>query len=163
ETAAEEPRLVLMGDDGEKFGGWPTTAKLCWEDGWVDRFFTALEAEASWLGTVLPGPYAEAQRARGPVYLPAGSYPEMLRWSGDQRGRRLRRRRRLRTAPRVRVTERLPRSCPRRSGGRMGRPRPQCGRRNRPAPGALPRPAAAGRQGRAGLGAGGAAPGPRAG
>ena len=82
ETAAEEPRLVLMGDDGEKFGGWPTTAKLCWEDGWVDRFFTALEAESSWLGTVLPGPYAEAQRARGPVYLPAGSYPEMLRWSG---------------------------------------------------------------------------------
>ena len=82
ETAAEEPRLVLMGDDGEKFGGWPTTAQLCWEDGWVDRFFNALEAESGWLETVLPGQYVEAQRARGPVYLPAGSYPEMLRWSG---------------------------------------------------------------------------------
>jgi 4-alpha-glucanotransferase len=82
ETAAKEPRLVLMGDDGEKFGGWPTTARLCWEEGWVDRFFTALEAESSWLRTVLPGEYARTELARGPVYLPAGSYPEMLRWSG---------------------------------------------------------------------------------
>jgi len=55
ETAAEEPRLLLMGDDGEKFGGWPTTARLCWEEGWVERFFTALEAESGWLETVLPG------------------------------------------------------------------------------------------------------------
>lgn len=82
ETAAEEPRLVLMGDDGEKFGGWPTTARLCWEEGWVERFFSALEAESSWLETVLPGEYVAAQRAHGPVYLPAGSYPEMLRWAG---------------------------------------------------------------------------------
>jgi 4-alpha-glucanotransferase len=82
ETASTEPRLVLMGDDGEKFGGWPTTAKLCWEEGWVERFFSALEAESGWLTTVLPGEYVASTRARGPVYLPAGSYPEMLRWAG---------------------------------------------------------------------------------
>jgi alpha-amylase len=82
ETASLEPRLVLMGDDGEKFGGWPTTAKLCWEEGWVDRFFTAVEVESDWLETVLPGEYVERHPGRGPVYLPAGSYPEMLRWSG---------------------------------------------------------------------------------
>ena len=82
ETASEEPRLVLMGDDGEKFGGWPTTAKLCWKERWVERFFEMLEANSDWLQVVLPGEYVESQAARGPVYLPAGSYTEMLRWSG---------------------------------------------------------------------------------
>jgi 4-alpha-glucanotransferase len=82
ETASEEPRLVLMGDDGEKFGGWPTTAKLCWTERWVARFFEMLEANSDWLEVVLPGDYVESHAARGPVYLPAGSYPEMLKWSG---------------------------------------------------------------------------------
>ena len=82
EVAAEEPRLVLMGDDGEKFGGWPTTDRLCWQEGWVDGFFTMLEAESRWIETVLPGEFVDRHRARGPVYLPAGSYPEMLRWAG---------------------------------------------------------------------------------
>ena len=82
ETASDEPRLVLMGDDGEKFGGWPTTAKLCWEERWVARFFEMLEANSDWLEVVLPGDYVESHAARGPVYLAAGSYPEMLKWSG---------------------------------------------------------------------------------
>ncbi len=82
ETASEETRLVLMGDDGEKFGGWPTTATLCWKERWVERFFEMLEANSDWLQVVLPGDYVESHGARGPVYLPAGSYPEMLKWSG---------------------------------------------------------------------------------
>jgi hypothetical protein len=82
ETASEEPRLVLMADDGEKFGGWPTTATLCWKERWVERFFEMLEANSDWLEAVLPGDYVESHDARGPVYLPAGSYPEMLKWSG---------------------------------------------------------------------------------
>jgi len=81
-TASEEPRLVLMGDDGEKFGGWPTTATLAWKEGWVDRFFAMLEANSDWLDVVLPGEYVKDHPARGPVYLPAGSYSEMLQWSG---------------------------------------------------------------------------------
>jgi len=82
ETASEQPRLVLMGDDGEKLGGWPTTARLCWRQGWVRRFFEMIEANSGWLESVLPGDYAERAVPHGPVYLPAGSYPEMNRWSG---------------------------------------------------------------------------------
>jgi len=54
--ATEDGRRVgMMGDDGEKFGAWPTTYAHCWGDGrWVDRFFGALEANASWLSTVTP-------------------------------------------------------------------------------------------------------------
>ena len=30
-------------DDGEKFGGWPDTYKWVYEEGWLEKFFTALE------------------------------------------------------------------------------------------------------------------------
>src|SRR5688500_11444838 len=37
-------RVGTMGDDGEKFGGWPTTVEHSWGKGrWVERFFSALE------------------------------------------------------------------------------------------------------------------------
>ena len=44
-------RLGTMGDDGEKFGGWPTTFEHCWgPSGWVERFFAALDANARLAG-----------------------------------------------------------------------------------------------------------------
>ena len=58
----------MMGDDGEKFGAWPTTWEHCWGEGrWVDRFFEALEANADWLTTTTPTDWladAPADRAR---------------------------------------------------------------------------------------------------
>jgi len=56
EHATEDgERVGMMGDDGEKFGAWPTTAEHCWgERRWVDRFFEALEANADWLTTTTP-------------------------------------------------------------------------------------------------------------
>jgi len=80
--AADEPRLAVMGDDGEKFGAWPTTYRLCWKERWVDRFFEAVEASADWLETVLPRDFIATHGGSGPIYLPAASYPEMLEWSG---------------------------------------------------------------------------------
>ncbi len=82
ELASEDPRIAIMGDDGEKFGAWPTTYGLCWKEGWVDRFFSAIEASSEWLQTVLPRDYIATHGAEGPIYLPAGSYAEMLQWSG---------------------------------------------------------------------------------
>ncbi len=56
EHATEDgERVGMMGDDGEKFGAWPTTWEHCWgERRWVDRFFEALEANADWLTTTTP-------------------------------------------------------------------------------------------------------------
>jgi alpha-amylase len=80
--ASEEPgRIVVLGDDGEKFGSWPTTYAHCWEKGWMDGFFTALEENAGWLKTLPLGEHAERYPARGMVYLPAASYSEMMEWS----------------------------------------------------------------------------------
>ena len=75
-------RLGTMGDDGEKFGGWPTTYEHCWgTTGWVERFFTALEANADWLATVTPSGWLEGHGPVGRVYLPTGSYAEMGEWA----------------------------------------------------------------------------------
>ena len=75
-------RLGTMGDDGEKFGAWPTTYEHCWGKGrWVERFFEALEANAAWLTTVRPSDWLAAHPPVGRVYVPTGSYAEMGEWA----------------------------------------------------------------------------------
>lgn len=75
-------RVGMMGDDGEKFGAWPTTYEHCWGEGrWVDRFFDALEANADWLATVTPSQWLEREPPIGRVYVPTSSYAEMGEWA----------------------------------------------------------------------------------
>ncbi|HUG30188.1 MAG TPA: alpha-amylase/4-alpha-glucanotransferase domain-containing protein [Candidatus Limnocylindria bacterium] len=75
-------RLGTMGDDGEKFGAWPTTWEHCWGEGrWVERFFEAIESSAEWLTTVRPSDWLAANPPVGRVYLPTGSYSEMGEWA----------------------------------------------------------------------------------
>ena len=81
---AEQSRddaYIVLGDDGEKFGGWPTTYTHVWESGWLDRFFSAVEEQADWLEVITPGAYMREHEARGLAYLPAASYAEMMEWS----------------------------------------------------------------------------------
>ncbi len=78
----EGDRLGTMGDDGEKFGSWPTTWEHCWgATRWVDRFFEALEANAGWLTTVTPSDWLDRNAPIGRVYLPTDSYAEMGEWA----------------------------------------------------------------------------------
>ena len=75
-------RVGMMGDDGEKFGAWPTTWEHCWGEGrWVDRFFEALEINADWLTTTTPSAWLRDHRPIGRVYIPTGSYAEMGEWA----------------------------------------------------------------------------------
>jgi hypothetical protein len=75
-------RVGMMGDDGEKFGAWPTTWEHCWgRGGWVEDFFEALEANADWLATVRPSDWLGSHPAVGRVYVPTGSYAEMGEWA----------------------------------------------------------------------------------
>ncbi|HET9682071.1 MAG TPA: alpha-amylase/4-alpha-glucanotransferase domain-containing protein, partial [Candidatus Limnocylindrales bacterium] len=74
-------RVGTMGDDGEKFGAWPTTWEHCWGRGhWVEDFFDALDANATWLATVRPSDWLAAHQPVGRVYVPTGSYAEMGEW-----------------------------------------------------------------------------------
>jgi len=72
--------LALMGDDGEKFGMWPGTYEHCWERGWMDRFFEALES-TPWVEVVPPGEYRRTRDAAGQIYLPTATYKEMAEWA----------------------------------------------------------------------------------
>lgn len=74
--------VAVSADDGEKFGLWPTTWEHCWgEDGWVGRFFTALEKNRDWLETRPLGEVINDQPPEGRVYLPCASYEEMMHWA----------------------------------------------------------------------------------
>lgn len=78
-------RIVVMGDDGEKFGSWPGTYAHCWNtdgrSGWVDEFFTLLERNSEWLHTIPLGEYARTHSALGRIYIPTSSYIEMTEWA----------------------------------------------------------------------------------
>ena len=72
-----------MGDDGEKFGGWPTTFEHCWgPSGWVERFFErARRRTRDWLTTTTPSGWLDGHGSIGRVYVPTGSYAEMGEWA----------------------------------------------------------------------------------
>lgn len=78
----EGDRVVVLADDGEKFGSWPKTAKHVYGDGWLRRFFTLLRENSHWLTVTTFSDYLRAYPPAGRVYLPAGSYREMMEWSG---------------------------------------------------------------------------------
>ena len=71
---------VTLFDDGEKFGVWPGTHRLVYDEGWLARFFEALAAAP---GVTLSTFSAclDAVPPAGRVYLPTASYSEMGEWA----------------------------------------------------------------------------------
>jgi len=81
-TAQEHPGgFAAMGDDCEKFGVWPGTYKHCYQDGWLEHFFTELEANSDWLIPTPPGEFLTSNPPLGRADLPAASYPELMEWA----------------------------------------------------------------------------------
>ncbi len=72
--------MAAMGDDCEKFGGWPGTYDHCYRDGWLERFFTALERNQEWLAITPPGEYLREHAPIGRADLPTASYTELMEW-----------------------------------------------------------------------------------
>ena len=79
--STERSRLVVMADDGEKFGVWPETYRTVYEEGWLERFFTLLEQNSDWLETTTFSEFLMKEPPRGRVYLPTASYREMGEWA----------------------------------------------------------------------------------
>ncbi len=73
--------LAMTGDDLEKFGAWPQTHEHVYTNGWLRRFFEAVEASSQWLAVSLAGEYLDARPPLGRVYLPTASYQEMAGWA----------------------------------------------------------------------------------
>lgn len=82
QVASEEgERLLVIADDGEKFGIWPQTYHSVYEEKWLERFFVKLEENSSWLKTTTFTEYLDTYKAKGRAYVPCASYSEMLEWS----------------------------------------------------------------------------------
>jgi len=73
--------ILVLADDGEKFGMWPGTHDWVYTRGWLEKFFTALTENRHWLETTTFSRALENTRAAGRVYLPAASYLEMGGWA----------------------------------------------------------------------------------
>jgi hypothetical protein len=73
--------VAVFGDDGEKFGVWPDTFQTCYEHGWLERFFSLLEANRDWIAMSLPSEVVEEVPPGGTVWLPECSYREMTEWA----------------------------------------------------------------------------------
>jgi 4-alpha-glucanotransferase len=80
-SAAHPTGAAAMGDDMEKFGVWPGTAKHCFEDGWLEDFFAAIEENSSWLKAVTPTEFLSTHAPLGRADLPTASYTEMGEWA----------------------------------------------------------------------------------
>jgi len=72
---------AIYGDDGEKFGVWPGTAKWVFEDGWLERFFAKIESSLEWLNPATLSSVIDFEPPLGRIYLPTTSYMEMGEWS----------------------------------------------------------------------------------
>lgn len=75
-----EDRIAVFGDDGEKFGIWPGTHEVCYEQRWLQRFVEAIQAHP-WIQMRTPSEAVQQHRSRGLVYLPTASYHEMQEWA----------------------------------------------------------------------------------
>lgn len=76
----KEPLLVIV-DDGEKYGSWPGTKKWVYEDGWLESFFSALEENSEWLKTTTCSEHMKKYAPLGLAYLPINAYFEMGEWA----------------------------------------------------------------------------------
>ena len=72
---------LTYGDDGEKFGIWPGTRHLVYEDGWLKSFLKTLEEHQDFLQTIPLGEYIEKFPPKGRIYLPPAAYEEMMEWA----------------------------------------------------------------------------------
>lgn len=81
EEAGGRDVALVMADDGEKFGLWPRTHERCYEEGWLDRFFSLCARNSSWLQVRTFSERLAAAPPLGWAYLPTTSYSELSEWA----------------------------------------------------------------------------------
>jgi alpha-amylase/alpha-mannosidase (GH57 family) len=81
DEAQGAPRVVVLGDDGEKFGSWPSTFDRMWRRGYMDRLLTMFAENSDWLELVHLSEYMQREAPLGRVYVPTASYAEMMEWA----------------------------------------------------------------------------------
>ncbi|MBN2097857.1 MAG: DUF1926 domain-containing protein [Candidatus Omnitrophica bacterium] len=78
----KEGLLFTYGDDGEKFGEWPGTHQWVFQEKWLEKFFVLLRQNSEWIKLIHFSDYLNQEQAVGSAEINAGSYDEMMQWSG---------------------------------------------------------------------------------
>lgn len=73
--------VIVMADDGEKFGVWPGTHEAVFDNNWLRKFFDILIRNRDWLKTLTFSEWFDNHPPKGRIYLPTASYFEMSEWS----------------------------------------------------------------------------------
>ncbi len=73
--------LIVVVDDGEKFGGWPETYKWVYEEKWLEKFFNMIEKNSDWLESTTLKSYFNENDYRDKIIIPPNSYIEMGEWA----------------------------------------------------------------------------------
>ena len=76
----EGNNLVVLADDGEKFGVWPKTYDWVYKEKWLEKFFAELEKNSDWINVTTFSEYMSAHKPISRMYIPTTSYDEMLEW-----------------------------------------------------------------------------------
>jgi hypothetical protein len=74
-------KIVVLADDGEKFGLWPGTHTRCYGQGWLERMCTLLIENSDWIELSTFSKVLDSYHPKGIVYLPTASYSEMMEWA----------------------------------------------------------------------------------
>ena len=72
---------ITFADDGEKFGVWPGTNQWVYKEKWLEKFFSLVEENSSWISMLTFSEYLERYPSSGRIYLPTASYEEMAEWA----------------------------------------------------------------------------------
>lgn len=75
--------VVVCADDGEKFGSWPGTNALCYQNQWLMKFFDLLleRQEQDKIQLVTLSQALDETPPLNTIYLPECSYREMTEWA----------------------------------------------------------------------------------
>ena len=80
--SSDRSHVVVLADDGEKFGLWPGTNRWVYQEGWLESFFSQLERSNDWLKLMTFRECLETMPPLGRLNLPCAGYEEMDGWSG---------------------------------------------------------------------------------
>ncbi|HUX14202.1 MAG TPA: alpha-amylase/4-alpha-glucanotransferase domain-containing protein [Spirochaetia bacterium] len=76
-----DDRLVCAIYDGERYGAWAESHKLCYDQKWINRFLTLIKENLDWIEPINPWRYLRRPIPRMRAYFPSTSYEEMMVWT----------------------------------------------------------------------------------